>query len=233
MLSVRHLRVGYGRSEIVRDVSFEVPERAVVALMGGNGAGKSTILRALSGLVKPRGGEVHFLGAQIAGCHPREMVMRGLVQVPQGRFVWPAMSVRENLELGGVTRSAAEREASLAQVCALFPALQAQLRTRAGQLSGGQQQMVAVGRALMARPRMLMMDEPSAGLAPRIVDEMVEAIRRLQGTGLSILLVEQNLGVAAALADTVLMLVEGTIASTMAGAALAHASTEARRGLLF
>jgi len=143
------------------------------------------------------------------------------VQVPQDRFVWPGMTVQDNLVLGGVTRKTRERRELLAFVFEVFPALRDVQQVRAGQLSGGQQQMVAVGRAMMARPSMLMMDEPSAGLAPRIVDEMVEAIRRLHVAGLSILLVEQNIGVAAALADTALMLVDGKIAFSVEGRALA------------
>lgn len=211
MLSVRNLKVWYGRTEIVRDVSFDVAAGAVVALMGGNGAGKTTVLRALSGLVRPRAGTIIFAGQALQGREPRDMVVAGLVQVPQGRFVWPGMSVAENLELGAVTRKRSERAAAVERVNAIFPTLATKRHAAAGSLSGGEQQMVAVGRALMAAPRMLLMDEPSAGLSPKVVDEMVAAITRLRDDGLSILLVEQNVGVAAAVADDANVLQGGCI----------------------
>jgi branched-chain amino acid transport system ATP-binding protein len=220
MLSVRNLKVWYGRTEIVRDVSFDVGAGAVVALMGGNGAGKTTVLRALSGLVRPRAGTIMFDGQAMAGREPRDMVLAGLVQVPQGRFVWPGMSVAENLELGAVTRKRGERAACFERVNAIFPTLAVKREAAAGSLSGGEQQMLAVGRALMAAPRMLLMDEPSAGLSPKVVDEMVAAITRLKELGLSILLVEQNVGVAGALAGTAHILANGAIAMSVDGAAL-------------
>ena len=221
MLTVRNLNVWYGPTEVLRDVSFEVPQGKVIALMGGNGAGKTTVLKALSGLVKPRGGEATFAGRRIDGLHPADVVTNGLVQVPQGRFVWPRMTVGDNLLLGAVTRPRDEYAETLRQVHELFPVLKAKAEMRAGQLSGGEQQMVAIGRAMMARPRMLMMDEPSAGLAPKVVNEMAEAIRKLHETGLGILLVEQNVGVAGALADTAFILANGEIAFSIEGNRLA------------
>jgi branched-chain amino acid transport system ATP-binding protein len=221
MLSVRNLKVWYGRTEIVRDVSFDVGTGEVVALMGGNGAGKTTVLRALSGLVRPRAGTILFGGQALQGREPRDMVVAGLVQVPQGRFVWPGMTVAENLELGGVTRKRSERAAAVERVNTIFPTLATKRHAAAGSLSGGEQQMVAVGRALMAAPRMLLMDEPSAGLSPKVVDEMVAAIARLRDEGLSILLVEQNVGVAGALAGTAHVLANGVITLSIDGASLA------------
>lgn len=221
MLSVERLNVWYGNTEIVRDVSVHVPQNRAIALMGGNGAGKTTVLRALSGLVKPRGGKVTFQGVDIAGAEPHEVVSNGLVQVPQGRFVWPDMSVEDNLRLGSVTRKRTEIKGLLEKVYGFFPVLADKHKMRAGQMSGGEQQMVAIARALMARPAMLMLDEPSAGLSPRAVDEMVEVIKRLHASGLGILLVEQNVGVAGALVETALILTNGSIGFEVDGKQLA------------
>lgn len=222
VLTVRNLNVWYGLTEVVRDVSFDVPANGVVALMGGNGAGKTTILKTISGMVRPRGGEILFEGKRIDGLHPRDVVVNGLVQVPQGRYVWPGMSVLDNLELGAVTRTdKAEIHASIEDAFALFPTLARKRSDKAAQLSGGEQQMVAIARAMMAKPRMLMMDEPSAGLSPRLTEEMVDAFRKLHERGLGILLIEQNVGVASALADQAYVLADGKIAFGTTGVALA------------
>jgi len=213
MLQVQHLSVSYGVTEVLRDVSFTVPERSIVALLGGNGSGKTTTLNVLSGLLAPRGGAIQFEGQPIAGLPTHEVVRRGIVQVPQGREVWSGMSVRDNLDLGAVTRR--DRRAAAAdveEVFTLFPVLRARQSRKAGTLSGGEQQMLAIGRALMARPRLLLMDEPSAGLAPVVVQAMVAAIGRLHARGLTILLVEQNVGVAAALAEHAHVLMNGEVA---------------------
>jgi len=222
MLSIRTLKVWYETTEILRDVSFDVPTDHVVALLGGNGAGKTTLLRTLSGIIKPRGGSIEFDGGSIAGLAPRTIVTRGLVQVPQGRFVWPGMTVLDNLLLGAVTRhDKAEIRASVADALTLFPTLRRRQADRAGQLSGGEQQMLAIARALMAKPRMLLLDEPSAGLSPRIISEMVEALLTLHRRGLGMLLVEQNVGLASALAGTAYVLANGAIAFETDGASLA------------
>lgn len=221
MLSVEHLNVWYGNTEVVRDVSFSVTPDRAIALMGGNGAGKTTILRALSGLISPRSGTATFKGQEIAGFEPHKVVSAGLVQVPQGRFVWPGMSVRDNLLLGGVTRPKAALKGLIENAFELFPTLARKQDMRAGQLSGGEQQMVAIGRALMAQPSMLMLDEPSAGLAPRAVDDMITIIQRLHKSGLGILLVEQNVGVAGALVETALILSNGKIGAEIEGKKLA------------
>ena len=218
MLTVKNLNVWYGPTEVVRDVSFEVPDGRIIGLMGGNGAGKSTILKALSGLVAPRAGTIEFDGISLAGRHPREVVEAGVVQVPQGRFVWPGMSVLDNLELGAVIRKdKASIRQTIEEVMTLFPTLSRKRADRAGQLSGGEQQMVAVGRAMMSKPRLMMMDEPSAGLSPKVVEEMVNAIAVLNRGGLSILLVEQNVGVAAALAEEAHILANGELSFTTTG----------------
>lgn len=221
MLEVRDLNVWYGVTEVVRDVSFNVEEGSVVALMGGNGAGKTTILNTLSGLLKPRAGQVLLHGKSIIGLHPHDIVVNGLVQVPQGRHVWPGMTVGDNLALGAVTRKdKAGVRADTEDALALFPILAERRDLRASSLSGGEQQMLAIARALMAKPKMLLMDEPSAGLSPRIVQEMVAAVRQLHGRGLTILLVEQNVGVAGALADVAYVLANGEIAFSTSGAEL-------------
>jgi branched-chain amino acid transport system ATP-binding protein len=221
MLVVKNLSVWYGLTEVVRDVSFEVPQKGVVALMGGNGAGKTTVLKTISGLVRPRRGEILFEGHRIDGLHPREVLKRGLAQVPQGRYVWPGMTVMDNLRLGGVTRTQkAEITESIEQQFELFPILAKKRNDRTAQLSGGEQQMVAIARAMMAKPKMLMMDEPSAGLSPKVTEEMLSALHKLQAQGLGILLIEQNVGVAAALADEAFILADGTVAYQTTGAAL-------------
>ncbi|MFI4987318.1 MAG: ABC transporter ATP-binding protein [Alphaproteobacteria bacterium] len=212
MLHVSHLNVWYGVTEVLRDVSFAVPQGRIVALLGGNGSGKTTVLNTLSGLVRPRGGSITVAGEETAGATPDRIVRLGIAQVPQGREVFATMTVEDNIELGAVTRGGRSAiAADKAEVMALFPALAEHRRKRAGALSGGEQQQVAIARALMSRPRLLLMDEPSAGLAPVIVDRMVETIRALHARGLTILLVEQNVGVAAALADSAHVLQNGAI----------------------
>ncbi|AIB12646.1 amino acid ABC transporter ATPase [Azospirillum argentinense] len=222
MLTVRNLSVWYGLSEVLRDVSFSVPRGEVVALLGGNGAGKTTLLKTLSGLVKPRGGAVEFDERPIAGLHPHDIVTKGVIQVPQGRFVWPSMTVADNLALGAATRhDKAGIAADLERVYDFFPRLRERRIVPAGTLSGGEQQMVAIGRALMARPRILLMDEPSHGLSPRLVQEMIEVIRRLNEEGMTIFLIEQNIGVPAAVAGTTYVLANGAIAFQTHGSKVA------------
>jgi branched-chain amino acid transport system ATP-binding protein len=213
MLEVQHLSVSYGVTEVLRDVSFTVPERSIVALLGGNGSGKTTTLNVLSGLLAPRGGAIRFEGRPIDALPTHEVVKRGIVQVPQGREVWSGMSVRDNLDLGAATqRNRRMARADVDEVFALFPVLRDRQSRKAGTLSGGEQQMLAIGRALMARPRLLLMDEPSAGLSPVVVQAMVATIQRLHARGHTILLVEQNVGVAAALAQHAHVLMNGEVA---------------------
>jgi len=213
MLDVQHLKVSYGATQVLRDVSFHVPERSIVALLGGNGSGKTTTLNVLSGLVAPQGGVVTLDGERIDGLATDRVVARGLVQVPQGREVWGGMTVWDNLALGAARRR--DRRAVAADVedmLALFPVHAQMQRARAATLSGGEQQMLAIGRALMARPRVLLLDEPSAGLSPVVVGQLVDVVRGLHARGLTIVLVEQNVGVAAALAERAHVLVNGEIA---------------------
>jgi branched-chain amino acid transport system ATP-binding protein len=213
MLEVKDLNVWYGLTEVLRSVSFSVPQKSIVALLGGNGSGKTTVLNALSGMVAPRSGSIRFLGEDIAGRRPDRIVRAGLVQVPQGREVFASMTVRDNLEMGAATRrDRAEIARDIDGIYALFPRLGEKRGFAAGSLSGGEQQQVAIGRALMARPRLLLMDEPSVGLSPLVVQSMIETIKLLhRERGLTILIVEQNVGVAAAVAGTAYVLKDGAI----------------------
>jgi branched-chain amino acid transport system ATP-binding protein len=213
MLHVQHLSVWYDVTEVLRDVSFSVNERSVVALLGGNGSGKSTLLNALSGLVAPRSGSVRYLGEETAGLGAHVMVRRGVVQVPQGREVFADMSVEDNLELGAASRSnLKEIREDMNAVFDLFPVLRERRKRAAGSLSGGEQTQLSIGRALMSRAKLLLMDEPSVGLSPRMVDVVIDTILRLRDRGLTILLVEQNVGVAAAVAEEAHVLKDGVIA---------------------
>ena len=213
MLDVQHLEVSYGATRVLRDVSFHVPERSIVALLGGNGSGKTTTLNVVSGLLAPQGGAVTLDGERIDGLTTYHVVARGLVQVPQGREVWGGMTVRDNLTLGAALRRDRRAISSdVDEMLALFPALGQKRRARAASLSGGEQQMLAIARALMARPRVLLLDEPSAGLSPVMVGQLVDIVRGLHERGLTILLVEQNVGVAAALAERAHVLLNGEVA---------------------
>ncbi|MBV9860487.1 MAG: ABC transporter ATP-binding protein [Alphaproteobacteria bacterium] len=212
MLNVSHLNVWYGLTEVLRDVSFTVPEGEIVALLGGNGSGKTTILNALTGLVRPRAGSILLGGVETAGLSTDRLVRLGIAQVPQGREVFASMTVEENIMLGGVTRG--DRDglaADRAEMYALLPALGPSRHKRAAALSGGEQQQLAIARALMSRPRVLLMDEPSAGLSPVVVEKMIEIIGTLRRRGLTILLVEQNVGVASAVAGRAHVLQNGEI----------------------
>jgi branched-chain amino acid transport system ATP-binding protein len=193
VLTLEGVAAGYGDLLAVRSVSLDVREGECVALIGANGAGKTTTLRAISGLLPVRAGRVRFRGESLAGLSPRRVVERGLAHVPEGRQIFPSLSVRENLEMGARTRDArAGRNASFDAVFGLFPRLRERERQLAGTLSGGEQQMLAIGRALMARPRLLLLDEPSLGLAPLMVRAIFEIVETVNGGGTTILLVEQN-----------------------------------------
>jgi branched-chain amino acid transport system ATP-binding protein len=193
LLRVDGIEVGYGDLTAVRDVSLEVREGEAVALIGANGAGKTTTLRAVSGLLPLRRGRIEFQGQRLDGLTPSEIVARGIAHVPEGRQLFPTMTVRENLELGARTRAArAGRAEMLERVFDLFTRLRERSAQLAGTLSGGEQQMCAIGRGLMARPRLLMLDEPSLGLAPVLVKAIFEDLGRINGQGITVLLVEQN-----------------------------------------
>jgi branched-chain amino acid transport system ATP-binding protein len=218
VLSLKNVQVLYDRAiEAVRDVSLDVPAGAIVALLGSNGAGKSTILKAISGVLEQEDGEivnggVHLDGAQISGRSPREIVRAGLLQVPEARALFATLTVEENLLMGGFTRARAECAETIEQIYTLFPRVKERRSQISGYLSGGEQQMVAVGRALMGRPRVLMLDEPSLGLAPQIVDAIFEALVALnRDSGLTILLVEQNARLALEVASYGYILENGRI----------------------
>jgi branched-chain amino acid transport system ATP-binding protein len=192
VLAVAGLHAGYGASEILRGVDLTVGEGEIVAILGSNGVGKSTFNRAVSGVVRPWRGSIRFAGAAIEHERPAVIVARGLIQVPEGRRVFPNMTVRENLDLGAYRRARARRKHNRERVYAIFPRLAERERQRAGTLSGGEQQMLAVGRGLMAEPRLLILDEPSLGLSPLLVEELFALIKSINTDGIAILLVEQN-----------------------------------------
>ncbi|HKU86652.1 MAG TPA: ABC transporter ATP-binding protein [Casimicrobiaceae bacterium] len=216
MLDVARVASRYGRIPALAGVDLRVGERELVALVGANGAGKTTLLRVLSG-VQPASGSVWFGGAEITRTSPRARVRMGIVQVPEGRQIFGPLSVEDNLRLGAFTRPASEIGASLARIFDLFPILRTKRREAAGTLSGGQQQMLAIGRALMAKPRLLLLDEPSMGLAPRLVAEIFAVIRTLKEAATTILLVDQNARAALAIADRAYVLETGRIAIEGAG----------------
>jgi branched-chain amino acid transport system ATP-binding protein len=192
MLEVTGLRAGYGATEVLRGVDIRVGEAEIVAVLGSNGVGKTTLNKALSGVIERRAGEIRFDGRRIDGSPPAAIVEAGLIHVPEGRKIFPNMSVRENLELGAYRRGRANRAANLERAFSTFPRLRERAGQAAGTLSGGEQQMLAIGRGLMAEPRLLILDEPSLGLSPLLVEEMFALIRSLNAGGLPIMLVEQN-----------------------------------------
>jgi len=201
VLEVKDLRVHYGTVEAVKGVSFEISERAIVSLIGANGAGKTTCLRALTGLVKPSGGEVRFENTSLIGLAPHQIVRLGIAHVPEGRRLFPKMTVLENLRMGAYLRTKRTEVAStLGMIYEHFPILRERGRQRAGSLSGGEQQMLAIARALMNRPRLLLLDEPSMGLSPIMTAEIGKIIRQINAQDVSIILVEQNALLALTLA---------------------------------
>ncbi len=210
MLEVTDLQVAYGAARALWGVSFNLRERELLCVVGPNGAGKTTLINTLAGVLRASAGRIVFEGRDITALAPHRFCEAGIAVVPEGRRLFTGMTVLENLEIGSSLAAAkARRKDTLAQVLALFPALEPKLGQAAGELSGGQQQMVAIGRALMARPRLLLLDEPSLGLSPLIVGEMFQAIRRVHREGTSVLLVEQNVSTALAVADRAYVLEEG------------------------
>jgi branched-chain amino acid transport system ATP-binding protein len=192
MLEVRGLHAGYGALGILRGIDMQVEAGEIVAVLGANGVGKTTLNNALTGLVRPTQGSIAWLGEQIAGAPPERIVAAGLVQVPEGRKIFPNLTVRENLELGSYRRGKANRARNLERVLDGLPRLRERIGQLAGTLSGGEQQMLATGRGLMAEPRLLILDEPSLGLSPLMVEDMFAMIQRISGEGVTVLLVEQN-----------------------------------------
>ncbi|MCA3275837.1 MAG: ABC transporter ATP-binding protein [Roseomonas sp.] len=231
MLEIKLLEAGYGETLILRGIDLSVPEGALVAVLGANGAGKTTLNMTISGVVRPRGGEIRFAGQSLAALSPADIVALGLIHVPEGRKIFPNLNVREVLELGSYRRARANRARNLERVFAIFPRLAERTHQAAGTLSGGEQQMLAIGRGLMAEPKLLILDEPSLGLSPLLVEEMFTLIRRLHADGLTIMLVEQNVAQSLEVADQAHVLENGMI--TLSGAASnIAADPELRRSYL-
>ena len=232
MLKVENLSVHYGMIQAVRDVSFEVNEGEVVSLIGANGAGKTTILRTLSGLVRPSAGKIQFLGKEIQKMPAQKIVAGGLSQVPEGRHVFSGLTVMENLEMGAfLKKNREENQANLKKVFSRFPRLEERKNQNAATLSGGEQQMLAMGRALMSTPKLLLLDEPSMGLAPIFIQEIFDIIQDIQKQGTTVLLIEQNANKALAISDRGYVLETGKIVLSGTGKELA-ASDEVRKAYL-
>ncbi len=219
LLTIQDLKVNYGGIEAVKGISLTVEEGQIVTLIGANGAGKSTTLRTISGLVKARSGSIAFAGEDITGLDPTSIVKKGITMAPEGRRIFPDMTVKENLRMGAYLRKD-DLSADFDMVYDLFPRLKEREWQLGGTLSGGEQQMLAVGRALMAKPRLMMMDEPSLGLAPIVVKGIFEIIRRINEQGVTILLIEQNANMALQAAHTAYVLETGRITMTGTGAEL-------------
>lgn len=212
MLVVRDLHVAYGQIEVIKGISLSVPEGSVVTLLGANGAGKTTTIKTISGLLQPKSGSIEFLGERIDGLPPEQIVRKRIAQVPEGRHVFRNLTVLENLRMGALTRrdkQAARQD--MEKVFEAFPVLRERQKQLAGTLSGGQQQMLAFGRAMMVAPRLLLLDEPSMGLAPQLVDQIADIILDLKKQGITILLVEQNAELGLSLADKGYVLETGEI----------------------
>ncbi len=221
MLKVDNINVYYGKIHAIKDVSFEVNDGEIVALIGANGAGKSTILKTVSGLLRTRTGSIQFNEENIAHTEAHKLLAKGMAHVPEGRRIFLQMSVMENLEMGAYIRKD-NYKADIADIFKRFPRLEERRNQVAGTLSGGEQQMLAMGRALMSRPKLLMLDEPSMGLAPILVDQIFDIIKELHASGTTILLVEQNAEKALAIADRAYVLEKGPIGVSPTGAELAN-----------
>jgi branched-chain amino acid transport system ATP-binding protein len=221
MLEIEDVSAGYGATTILRKVSLTVGKGKVVALVGSNGAGKTTLLRALSGIIRPIEGVIRFKGQDIQHARPQDIVRLGIAHCPEERKVWPQMTVEENLELGAfVLSSKSEIKETLHQIYDEFPVLRERRKECAGKLSGGQQQMVAVGRALMSKPKMVLFDEPSLGLSPMLMKQIATIIQKIQKQGIAVLLVEQNVRMALRLADFAYVLGSGRIVASSPAATL-------------
>ena len=230
MLKIEDIHVYYGAIHAVKGVSFEVNDGEIVALIGANGAGKSTVLKTISGLMHPRTGSIQFDGQEIAHVEAHKLVHRGLAHVPEGRRIFLQMTVQENLEMGAFIKKDVSKE-DLERMFTLFPRLKERRKQIAGTLSGGEQQMLAMSRALMSHPKLLMLDEPSMGLAPILVDQIFDIIKELHASGTTILLVEQNATKALQIADRAYVLETGKITLSGTGAELAQ-SDEVRKAYL-
>ncbi len=231
ILKVDNINVYYGSIHAIKGISFHVDEGEIVTLIGANGAGKSTTLQTISGLLRSKTGSIEFCGENITRLPPHKIVERGLAQVPEGRRIFLQMTVQENLDMGAYTQSGSGVDAELEKVFAQFPRLAERRKQIAGTLSGGEQQMLAMGRALMSRPKLLMLDEPSMGLAPILVEQIFEIIQKLHANGTTILLVEQNAQMALSVADRAYVMETGTITLSGTGKELAE-SDQVRKAYL-
>jgi branched-chain amino acid transport system ATP-binding protein len=211
MLALENVSAGYGNLQVMHGVTLEVQPGELVAIIGANGAGKTTTLRTISGFIRPSAGNVSFQGESLIGRKPHDIVKKGLVQVPEGRSLFGSLTVLENLSMGGYSRSSGEREEALREVYELFPILKERRNQPAATLSGGQQQMVAVGRALMAKPRLLMLDEPSLGLDPKTTARVFSVVEKIRETGVAVLIVEQDAVKTLRLADRAYVLESGEV----------------------
>jgi len=231
VLKVENMNVYYGAIHAIRNVSLEVLQGEIVTLIGANGAGKSTVLQTISGLMRSKTGDIAFMDENIAAVTPHKIVERGLAHVPEGRRIFLRMTVRENLEMGAYTRHGSEVQEALEKVYQLFPRLLERRKQIAGTLSGGEQQMLAMGRALMSRPKLLMLDEPSMGLAPILVEQIFSIIEDMNKNGVTILLVEQNAQIALSIADRGYVLETGSIIMSGTGHELSQ-SDDIRKAYL-
>jgi branched-chain amino acid transport system ATP-binding protein len=211
MIKINALYAGYDLVNVLRDVNIEIGEGEIVAVLGSNGVGKTTLNNTLSGLIKPTSGEIYFENVLISSRDPVEIVDMGLIHVPEGRKLFPNLSVKENLELGSYRRGKPNRAKNLERVLEIFPKLRDRISQTAGTLSGGEQQMVAIGRGLMSEPRILLLDEPSLGLSPLLVEQMFNLIKQINEGGLSVILVEQNVIQSLSIADRAYVISEGTV----------------------
>ena len=212
LIKVENLAAGYGLVEVLRNISLEINKGEVVAVLGSNGVGKTTLNNCLSGLIKPNNGKISFGDEVISNKSPEEIVDMGLIHVPEGRKLFPNLTVKDNLELGSYRRGKSNRASNLENVLDIFPKLSERISQTAGTLSGGEQQMVAIGRGLMGDPRLLLLDEPSLGLSPLLVEQMFELIKKISDNGLTVLLVEQNVTQSLSIADRAYVIEEGSIA---------------------
>ena len=212
LIKVENLAAGYGLVEVLRDISLEIKEGEVVAVLGSNGVGKTTLNNCMSGLIKPNDGKIFFEDEVISNKSPEEIVDMGLIHVPEGRKLFPNLTVKDNLELGSYRRGKSNRSSNLENVLNIFPKLSERISQTAGTLSGGEQQMVAIGRGLMGDPRLLLLDEPSLGLSPLLVEQMFDLIKKISDNGLTVLLVEQNVTQSLSIADRAYVIEEWAIA---------------------
>jgi branched-chain amino acid transport system ATP-binding protein len=222
LLNIENLHVSYGKIKAIKGISLAVNQGEIVTLVGANGAGKTTLLKTISGILSPADGAIHFEGIDLTKIKPFQRVIEGICQAPEGRGIFPGMSVRENLEIGkyGRTTGKAEMDDDLEMVYGLFPRLKERQTQFGGTLSGGEQQMLSIGRALMSRPRLLLLDEPSMGLAPMFIAQIFEIIQKIKSQGMTILLVEQNAAKALSIADRAYVLETGVITKEGSGQTL-------------